>query len=182
MPPRTEMKLNLGCGDKILEGYVNVDAAPTRAGAKPDIVADITRLSEHFQLSSIDEILSVHVIEHFYFWEVHELLKSWKNLLKPGGLLILETPNLLSACVEILRDHRAALPGQLGQRGMWPLYGDPSWKDPLMCHKWLYTPQTLASVLHEVGFVDIKQMPAQFKLREPRDMRITCVNPLSALS
>lgn len=95
-----------------------------RVRGKPDIVADITRLSEHFKLSSIDEILSVHVIEHFYFWEVHELLKSWKNLLKPGGLLILETPNLLSACVEILRDHRAALPGQLGQRGMWPLYGD----------------------------------------------------------
>jgi len=168
------MKLNLGCGDKILDGYVNVDAT-ARAGGQPDVVADITKLSEHFALSSVDEILSVHVVEHFYFWEVHALLNSWKELLKPGGLLILETPNLLSACVEILRDQRSALPGQSGQRGMWPLYGDPSWKDPLMSHKWLYTPQTLANVLHEVGFVEIKQTPAQFKLREPRDMRIECI-------
>jgi hypothetical protein len=30
------VKLNLGCGDKILPGYVNVDVAPARAGQKPN--------------------------------------------------------------------------------------------------------------------------------------------------
>lgn len=171
------MKLNLGCGDKILDGYVNVDAASSRAGKQPDLIADISDLGNHFEPSSVDEILTVHVIEHFYYWEVSGLLMSWKNILKSGGTLILETPNLLSACVEILRDPPSALPGRSGQKGMWPLYGDPSWKDPLMCHKWLYTPQTLANVLNEVGFVSIKQKPAQFKLREPRDMRIVCLKP-----
>ena len=32
--------LNLGCGDKIIPGYINIDAAVSRAGLKPDIVAD----------------------------------------------------------------------------------------------------------------------------------------------
>jgi hypothetical protein len=60
-----------------------------------------------------------------------------------------------------------------GQLGMWPLYGDPSSRDPLMCHRWGYTPESLMALLDEVGFVDVRQEPALFKRREPRDMRIT---------
>ena len=38
------MKLNLGCGDKILEGYVNVDVAESRAGRQPDVLCDLHHL------------------------------------------------------------------------------------------------------------------------------------------
>lgn len=56
---------------------------------------------------------------------------------------------------------------------MWVFYGDPSFTDPLMVHRWGYTPISLAKVMHEAGLRELKQEPAQFKLREPRDMRIT---------
>ena len=59
------MKLNLGCGDKILEGYVNVDVADERAGAAPDINCDISGLSI-FEDNCAEEILAVHVVEHFW--------------------------------------------------------------------------------------------------------------------
>jgi hypothetical protein len=37
------MRLNLGCGDKILPGYVNVDVAESRAGKRPDVLCDLPR-------------------------------------------------------------------------------------------------------------------------------------------
>ena len=104
-------------------------------------------------------------------------MKSWRRLLKPGGKLILECPNLLYACQMIVENPAMrSQADKAGQMSMWPLYGDPSWKDPLMCHKWAYTPESLMAVLDEAGYQQAKQEPAQFKLREPRDMRITALN------
>jgi predicted SAM-dependent methyltransferase len=170
-------KLNLGCGDKILEGYVNVDVAESRRGLKPDVLCDLHALTPIAD-NSVDEILSVHVVEHFWRWEVVGVLKEWVRVLKPGGLMILECPNLLSACQEFLKDPDAnSGPGQEGQRSMWVFYGDPAWKDPLMVHRWGYTPRSLAQIMHEAGLVNMRQEPAQFKLREPRDMRVVGAKP-----
>jgi hypothetical protein len=41
-----------------------------------------------------------------------------------------------------------------------------------MIHRWGYTPRSLATVMAAAGLTELKQEPAQFKLREPRDMRI----------
>ena len=165
-------RLNLGCGDKILPGYINVDVVSERAGNRPDFVTDIRSLAG-IPDSFADEVLAVHVVEHFWRWEVLDVLKEWCRVLKPGGKMVLECPNLRSACEEFLRDdERGALPGPEGQRTMWVFYGDPRWRDPLMVHRWGYTPVSLARIMHEAGLVNLKQEPAQFKLREPRDMRI----------
>jgi len=164
-------RLNLGCGDKILPGYVNVDVAPARAGQRPDLISDL----HHLPLPDgcADEVLAVHVVEHFWRWEVVDVLKEWVRVLKPGGRLILECPNLKSACEAFLADpEKAAGPGPEGQRTMWVFYGDPRWQDPLMVHRWGYTPKSLAQVMCEAGLKGVRQAPAQFKLREPRDMRL----------
>jgi ubiquinone/menaquinone biosynthesis C-methylase UbiE len=167
-----KVKLNLGCGDKILMGYINVDVAESRKGSKPDLVSDITKLDK-FADNSVDEILTVHVIEHFYYWHLPDVLGEWKRILKPGGTMITETPNLLFACQEIMKSpFKAALPN--AQMSMWPLFGNPFEQDELMCHRWCFTPQTLNQTLTDAGFVNIRQEPAEYKLREPRDFRVVC--------
>lgn len=171
------VRLNLGCGDKVLEGYVNVDVAPSRRGLRPDVLCDLHDLSV-FAGDSADEILAVHVVEHFWRWEVLDILKEWVRVLKPGGKMILECPNLISACQTLLSDPENASAGDArGQRSMWVFYGDPSWQDPLMTHRWAYTPNSLASLMREAGLVEVRQEPAQFKLREPRDMRVVGSKP-----
>ncbi|MDF9391552.1 MULTISPECIES: methyltransferase domain-containing protein [Methylococcus] len=170
------LRLNLGCGDKILPGHLNIDVALARAGKVPDIICDLHALP--FDGDMADEILSVHVIEHFWRWEVQDVLREWVRVLKPGGRMILECPNLLAACQEILRNPNAATgEGRECQRSMWVLYGDPTWRDPLMVHRWAYTPESLAEIMRQAGLINVRQEPAQFKLREPRDMRVVGIKP-----
>ncbi len=172
-PPNDgKVRLNLGCGDKILQGYVNVDFADSRKGNRPDVIADLRALQ--FPNDHADELLSVHVIEHFYPWEAEGLLRHWKDVLKPGGQLILECPNILTAAEMLLKDpdRAARAEGKDGQMAMWPLYGDPAWMDPLMCHRWGYTPTTLVDLLKRCGFNNVRQEPAVFKCQDPRDMRV----------
>lgn len=165
-------RLNLGCGDKLLDGYFNIDVAPSRKGVVPDLIADLRNIP--FDPASVDEILAVHVIEHFYLWEAKKVLIHWQNLLRAGGTIILECPNMLTAARALVEDESLAtdLEGKRGQHVMWPIYGDPGWEDPLMCHKWGYTPASLIRLLTDVGFSGVRQEPAQFKKRDPRDMRI----------
>jgi SAM-dependent methyltransferase len=171
------LKLNLGCGDKILDGYVNVDVVPSRAGAKPDVLCDLRRLKP-FTDASVDEILSVHVVEHFWRWEVRDILLEWKRVLKDGGKIVLECPNLEMACRTFLENPtKGSAENVDGQRTMWVFYGDPQWHDPYMVHRWGYTPESLQALLAECGYANVRQEPAQYKLKEPRDMRIVGEKP-----
>lgn len=167
------LKLNLGCGRRIMKGYTNVDVAPERAGKQPDVICDIRNLYP-FETNSVDEILSVHVVEHFHRYDIKYILKEWLRVLKPGRLMIIECPNLIEACKEII-----ANPERTGdvkkidaQMGMWPMYGDPLHQDELMMHKWGYTPHTLINLLRHIGLNNVSQQPCEFKKRDPRDMRV----------
>jgi len=172
VPPDGETWLNLGCGDKILPGYINVDFAESRKGQTPDVIADLRQLD--FEANYADRILSVHVIEHFYSWEAEEMLSEWMRILKPGGTIILECPNILYSAMQLASSPElAAETGKEAATTMWSIYGDPGWRDPLMCHKWGYTPQSLTAVLERIGFEDVIRESALYKKGDPRDMRVT---------
>jgi len=141
-----------------LPGYINVDI---REDA--DVVADLRVLP--FEDESADEILSVHVVEHFYPWEIGEMLDEWIRVLKPGGKMILECPNIMKAAQYLLD-------GQHDQFCMWVFWGDPGHRNPYMMHKWGYTPETLSALMARHRLREIVERPAQFKLKEKRDFRV----------
>jgi SAM-dependent methyltransferase len=55
------MKLNLGCGQNRLEGYVNADR---EAAVQPDVVMDLESFPWPFEDGSVDEVVANHVLEH----------------------------------------------------------------------------------------------------------------------
>jgi hypothetical protein len=55
------MKLNLGCGQHHMEGYVNTDREPA---VEPDVVMDLEEFPWPFEDDSVEEIIANHVLEH----------------------------------------------------------------------------------------------------------------------
>lgn len=162
------MRLNLGCGRMVLDGWTNVDIqASPRASRPPDILSDVR--SVPLPDGCADEVMALHVIEHFYLWEAPDVLREWRRLLTPGGLLVLELPNIEAAA-------RNLLAGMTDQMCMWPLYGDPSHRDPFMCHRWGYTPATIKQLLEQNGFGDVRHKQPQYHgKRVSRDMRVEAI-------
>ena len=88
------MKLHLGCQEKYLEGYVNIDLPPeahTVRKAKVDLEADVRTLA--YEPETIEEVRAHHLLEHFSRQEALILLARWHRWLNVGGLLHVETPD-----------------------------------------------------------------------------------------
>ena len=157
--------LNLGCGHHIYpKPWINIDLA-TKTDKPPDIEADIRDLSM-FPNDHADIIMAIHVIEHFYRWEVDPILAEWLRVLRPGGQLILECPDLRKIIYWFTKksDNLSLT--------TWALYGNPHHKDKKMCHRWGYTPAMLTQIMEAVGFVDVQEEDPQTHYKELRDMRI----------
>jgi predicted SAM-dependent methyltransferase len=85
----TKLMLNLGCGDKKISTYINIDS---RKECDPDIVCDIRRLP--YNEETVDGILASDVLEHLGWREIGTVLNEWYRVLKLGGQLIIKTPNV----------------------------------------------------------------------------------------
>jgi predicted SAM-dependent methyltransferase len=85
-----KVKLHLGCYQKKIHGFTNVDI---RADVEPDVVDDVFKLNT-VKSDSVDLIYACHVLEHAEDWEAFKALSRWYNVLKSGGILRLSVPDL----------------------------------------------------------------------------------------
>lgn len=171
------MKINFGCGKRVLDGFFNIDAV-VNPGAKrnPELIFALDfdadgSVREQIPLEDgcSDYVQAMHVIEHFYFWQASSVLAEFRRLLKPGGKLVMELPDIEKAARNLLK-------GDTDQMSMWPLYGDWSHKDPYMMHRHGYTPATITDLLLQAGFRNIQTLPPQTHgRRHNRDMRAEAV-------
>lgn len=137
----------------------------------PDAIADITHLPDADETA--DAVIAVHVIEHFYKWEVQGVLTEWRRVLKPGGKLILELPSMEKVFRYIANAMDRNLPMSETFSTL-PLWGDPKYHDVTMCHKWGYFPVTLCMELVKAGFKNAKVTKPRYHFKD-RDMRVEAI-------
>ncbi len=79
------MRLNLGCSDRHLPGYVNVDICEPA-----DLIVDLDRMIWPWEDSSIDEIVAHDIIEHLPR-KISTMNQLWR-VLKPNGVVQIKVP------------------------------------------------------------------------------------------
>ena len=146
-----EKKLvNLGCGNTVLPGFINVDLDSM---PHVDHVANIKELP-FFEDNTIDLFYCSHSLEYFDRVEVKQVLREWYRKLKPGGCLRVAVPDF-KAISEIYLES-----GDLDGRGiLGPLYGRwplASNNEEVFFHKSTYDFISLEKLLLETGFKDVR--------------------------
>lgn len=121
---------------------------------KQDVVVDMYAEDYDnlpFEENSLDEILLVQVFEHFSWEEGKTLLNYWYKLLKPGGKIIIDVPDLdrtvdgyYHSRTQYDKDWYARL-----------LFG--SQKNKYAFHKGMYNKESLERALKEAKFKHIQQ-------------------------
>jgi predicted SAM-dependent methyltransferase len=135
-----------------------------------DKKCDVRHMPE-IRSNTADAVAAIHLLEHFYPWQVLDILSEWRRILKPGGKLILELP-----CLDKIMDYIASAVNQNIQMDAnfaiyHPLYGDPKHRSAEQMHKWGWFVENLTAVLKTVGFRNIQSVPPRYHFAF-RDMRL----------
>lgn len=136
------MKLNLGCGDVNLPGFINID---NRIDTNYDVLDDVRYLRE-FEENSVSLIYASHILEHFSRHEYKDVLSRWYSLLSSNGILRVAVPDLESAAQYYIdtKDLRAIT-------GL--MYGGQDYSGNFHHWGWDYT--QMENDLFETGFVSV---------------------------
>ncbi len=89
------MRLDLGSGDSYVGGYTSVDLY-----APADVTAPLWDLP--FGDGTVESIRCHHALEHVRFDQTLPTLREWHRVLRPGGTVELEVPDLDAICREFI--------------------------------------------------------------------------------
>jgi SAM-dependent methyltransferase len=168
-PPGERVVLHVGCGsieDQALhERYcgpewheLRLDVDP---GVEPDVVASITDMSP-VPDASVDAVFSHHNIEHIFAHEVPLAMSEFFRVLRPGGEVLLATPDLQAVARTIASGRLEDTLYRAPAGNITPLdvvYGyrsDIQTGREYMAHRTGFTRGTLARKLGAAGFADIE--------------------------
>jgi len=138
------IKLHLDCGDKHIDGYINIDIRPMEAVDKVDNI----KYLRSFEKDSVDVIYSASVLEHFTRWEYKNALRRWYEILKHGGALRLGVPDFESIVKYYLKNNN--IDDIIGL-----LYGGQDYDQNF--HHMCWDFKSLKRDLEELGFRNVKR-------------------------
>ena len=150
------IKLNLGSGGVSYDKFLSVDMYDKRAQVK----MDITKLD--FEDSSVSEILASHVFEHLNPYHVSDILKEWCRVLKPGGKIVMEMPDIEKCCKRFATATKAERYGIMNViYGSVNTTGDGGPDNITSPHLFGWWPEALYDHMVGAGFMNIKFMDEQ---------------------
>lgn len=170
------IKLNLGCGLNVVDGWINVDYA---LGAKFVKFPFFSRLNKKFGFFTldwsdqiyiydlrkkfpwkdnvVDVVYSSHTLEHFTRVEGYNFLKECHRVLRSGGTLRIIVPDL-SCLVKDYSDGKIRADIFLERLGVLYKSNDNLLNNVLIYfisfpHKCMYDALTLLTILKNIGFL-----------------------------
>lgn len=146
------LKLHIGCGDKKLAGYVNIDIVPTEG---TDVVMNVAR--ELFSIPSniAAEIRLESVFEHFYRYQQDKILREFQRILKSNGKLIIKwLPDFDAVIQAYLKKEKGIVGERFDLFNVYRLtHGEPTPKNsPQLLHKDIFTKESIKTLLEDNGF------------------------------
>ena len=139
------MKLNLGCGDDYIDGYINADLYAEKVDERFD--------AKHIPYAdnTFDELKAFHIIEHFHYFEGQEVLKEWHRVIKPGGRIHIETPDFLESCRMFVNSNDDIRIQMYGHFFSTPWISGQQ-------HLFLFTEAQLKTQLEWAGFTNVRRL------------------------
>lgn len=183
---RSSLKLHLGCGAVYLNDFVNIDffdsdKPDTSRGCEKmhaDMLLDIRQLQAHVDACSVDRVLMVHVLEHFTRWSGLALLSDIYQVLKPGGILEMEHPDL-DACIAFYLQDKRTMTTPIGNLniGFTQFYGNQWDELDYETHRYVWTKRELDAVARGIGFDVVELNNNAIYHVKGRDMRAVLIKP-----
>jgi len=145
-----------GCGEEGQQwadrgwSVVRLDIDPRTS---PDIVGSMTDLGD---IGPFDAVACNNALEHLYPHEVEQALREFNRVLSPGGVAVIQVPDLQDA-----RATEDVIP-EIGMSGLHLMYGDPALlkEFPYMAHHCGFVEPTLRRSMEAAGFeVQTKRLP-----------------------
>ena len=154
------LKLHLGCGQRRLSGFLNIDIMPSPA---VDLQCDSRRLP--FLAGTVSRIETYHMIEHLPRHDFMDALFEWNRILAEGGMLVIECPDFDATVREYLEGKRFRINNIFGLQ-----------RHPGDFHLFGYTFDDLREILMSLGFRDVQQEPpTDYHAADEPSLRLTAV-------
>jgi predicted SAM-dependent methyltransferase len=143
------LKLHLGCGQRYLAGYVNIDFPPSEHSVQEQSVADLHAdlLTIRYPFGDIEEVRLHHVFEHFSRPVACALLASWNSWLGKSGVIHIEVPDFTRTARAILSPLSSLKKKAVAERH---LFGSHEAHWAVHCEG--YTTGLLEAMLKSAGF------------------------------
>jgi len=153
---KNTVKLHLGCGGVRWRDFINVDLYQydyetrdtSRSGCAADAFADIRNLN--LDDDCVDEIFTSHVFEHFTRWQGEDMLIDWFRILKPGGRMVIETPDFWRCVLWLF--HPLHEKRRLGRT---QFFGNQWDRLEYQTHRYLWSSGELKATCKQVGFKNV---------------------------